>query len=247
MLISARRRSAALILAASMLGAALLGECGPASAAEVKSAVVALALWSDPVFHSEAEGAAAVLARRYGHGGPVIVRSNTAKALVNGPDGIRRALAAARRGTDPSHDVLFLVLTSHGAPQGIGERGGGQEGIVPPAALGALLAESPFKRKVLIVSACFAGIYTGLADDDTLVITAADATHTSFGCQPEAHWTYFGDALFNQALRRGEPLSQAFADARTIVAAREMAQGFTPSNPQMAGGAAVLATLGGSP
>ena len=69
-------------------------------------------------------GAAAVLARRFGHGGPVIVRSNTAKALVNGPDGIRRALASARRGTDPSHDVLFVVLTSHGAPQGIGERGG---------------------------------------------------------------------------------------------------------------------------
>ncbi len=229
-----------------MLGATLLGGCVQANAADVKSAVVALALWSDPVFHSEAEGAAAILARRYGHGGPVIVRSNTAKALVNGPDGIRRALASARHGTDPAHDVLFLVLTSHGAPQGIGERGGGQEGIVPPEALGVLLAESPFKRKVLIVSACFAGIYTGLADDETLVITAADATHTSFGCQPEAHWTYFGDALFNQALRRGEPLPQAFADARSIVAAREMAQGFTPSNPQMAGGADVLATLDGS-
>ena len=245
MLISALGRSAKLALAASMLCATLLGSCASSAAADVKSAVVALALWSDPVFHSEAEGAAAVLARRYGHGGPVIVRSNTAKALVNGPNGIRRALASARRGTDPSRDVLFLVLTSHGAPQGIGERGGGQEGIVPPAALGALLAESPFKRKVLIVSACFAGIYTGLADDDTLVITAADATHTSFGCQPEAHWTYFGDALFNQALRRGEPLPQAFADARMIVAAREAAQGFTPSNPQMAGGADVLATLGG--
>ena len=243
MLISALRRTACLAVAALLWGAPLAGS--PAVASDVRSAVVALALWSDPVFHSEARGAAAVLSRRYGHGGPVIVRSNTAKALVNGPDGIRRALASARRGTDPSRDVLFLVLTSHGAPQGIGERGGGREGIVPPAALGALLAESPFKRKVLIVSACFAGIYTGLADDDTLVITAADATHTSFGCQPEAHWTYFGDAFFNQALRRGEALQEAFADARSIVAARESAEGFTPSNPQMAGGAGVLAILDG--
>ncbi len=233
-------RRSVLVLALS--AASLLA--GPGMAAEgFRSAVVALALWSDPVFRSEADGAAKVLAGRYGHGGPVIVRANTAGALVNGPSGIRRALAAARRGMDPARDVLFLVLTSHGAPEGIAERGGGREGLVPPAAIGALLAESPFRRKVLIVSACFAGTYTALAGPETLVITAADATHASFGCQPEARWTYFGDALFNQALRHAASLAQAFDEARTIVAAREAAQGFAPSNPQLAGGADVLTRL----
>ena len=238
--IRGRARATALVAG---LAIAALSPSAIARAEPARAAVVALALWSDPVFRSEADGAAKVLARRFGHGGPVIVKANTAAALVAGPAGIAAALKAAERGMDLGHDVLFLMLTSHGAPEGIAERGGGREGLVPPDEIARLLAASPFRLKVLIVSACFSGIYTPLASADTLVITAADATHPSFGCQPEAHWTYFGDALFNQALRHDDSLAAAFAEARTIVAARESAQGFAPSNPQMAGGADVLAAL----
>ena len=247
--VTARRGLAAVLILAlfSVLSQAVAAEPPqpPIGAGAPKAAVVALALWSDPVFRSEAEGAAAVLAKRYGHGGPVVVRSNTRSALVNGPDGIAAALKLAARGVDPARDILILLLTSHGAPEGLAERGGDDEGLLPPDAVRQLLDASPFRRKVLVVSACFSGIYTALASPDTLVITAADSTHTSFGCQPEAHWTYFGDALFNQALRRGSPLPAAFAEARAIVAAREAKQGFDPSNPQMAGGSAVLPLLDG--
>jgi hypothetical protein len=35
--------------------------------------------------------------------------------------------------------------------------------------------------------------------------TAADANHSSFGCEDKAKWTYFGDAFFfNAALRRAK-------------------------------------------
>jgi len=44
-------------------------------------------------------------------------------------------------------------------------------------------------------------IIPGLANPDTLVITAADADHPSFGCRDKAKWTYFGNAFFNIALR----------------------------------------------
>ena len=223
-----------------------LAAAAPDAAAPAKAAVVALALWSDPVFRSEARGAAAVLAGRYGHGGPVVVRSNTRAAMVNGPDGIAAALALAARGVDPARDVLILVMTTHGSPDGMADKGGGRIGLVPPDGLRAILDASPFRHRVLIVSACYAGTYTALASPDTLVMTAADSTHPSFGCQPEARWTYFGDALFNQALRRDASLVAAFADARAIVAAREASQGFDPSNPQMAGGSAVLPLLEGS-
>ncbi len=220
---------------------------GPAAAAPpVRAAVVALALWSDPVFRSEAEGAARVLARRYGHGGPVVVRANTRSAMVNGPAGIAAALRLGSRGLDPERDVLILLLTSHGSPDGIADKGGATVDLVPPDDLGRLLAASPVRHKVLIVSACYAGTYTALAGPETLVLTAADSTHPSFGCQPEAHWTYFGDALFNQALRRDASLTSAFAQARAIVARREAAQGFAPSNPQMVGGAGVLPLLDGA-
>lgn len=217
----------------------------PAAAAPAKAAIVALALWSDPVFRSEAEGAAKVLSGRYGHGGPVVVRFNTRGAMVNGPAGIAAALKRAARGVDPARDVLILLLTTHGSPDGMADKGGGVISLVPPDELRGLLDATPFRHRVLIVSACYAGTYTALASPETLVITAADSTHPSFGCQPEAHWTYFGDALFNQALRRDASLPAAFAEARTIVAAREAAQGFDPSNPQMAGGEAVLPLLDG--
>ncbi len=53
-----------------------------------------------------------------------------------------------------------------------------------------------------MVSACYAGGFIEpLKDDRTLVITAADAHHTSFGCGAESDFTYFGKAYFDQALR----------------------------------------------
>ena len=223
------------------LAAALLIVPVAAMAADFKSAVVALALWSDgSVFRSEAAGAAKIVADRYGNGGPVIVRSNTRKRLAAGPDGMMRALAAAERGMDPSRDVLILILTSHGSPEGIAQRGGGREGLLPPAGLREALSQSAFRRKVLIVSACYSGIFTPLAGPDTLVITAADAEHPSFGCEEGNRWTYFGEAFFNQALRRPGPLAQRFAEAQALIRAREQAQGFEPSNPQIAGGENIL-------
>ena len=239
-------RRAVAVLALLPLAAMPPAMAAAASAAPAKAAVVALALWSDPVFRSEAQGAAQVLSGRYGHGGPVVVRSNTARAMVNGPAGIAAALKAAARGVNPTRDVLILLLTTHGSPDGMADKGGGRIDIVPPDRLRAILDASPFRHRVLIVSACYAGTYTALAGPDTLVMTAADSTHPSFGCQPEAHWTYFGDALFNQALRRDASLPAAFADARAIVAAREAQDGFAPSNPQMAGGEAVLPLLDGA-
>ncbi|WP_237476583.1 C13 family peptidase [Lichenibacterium dinghuense] len=241
MTLAALRRAFALL---ALLPLAMPAAAAPAAPA--KAAVVALALWSDPVFRSEAEGAAKVLSTRYGHGGPVVVQSNTARALVNGPSGIAAALKRAARGVDPARDVLILLLTTHGSPDGMADKGGGRIGLIPPDQLRSILDASPFRHRVVIVSACFAGTYTALASPDTLVMTAADSTHPSFGCQPEAHWTYFGDALFNQALRRDATLPEAFRDARTIVAAREAKDGFDPSNPQMAGGESVLPLLDGA-
>lgn len=232
------------LLYALLLALALLMPGGAASAAPVKTAIVSLALWSDgSVFRSEAVGAAKVIAERYGHAGPVIVRINTRTSLAAGPQGMARALAAAEKGLDPARDVLFVVLTSHGSPEGVAEKGAGVEGLLRPEALARVLARSAFRRKVLIVSACFAGIFTPLASDDTLVITAADESHPSFGCEEGNRWTYFGDAFFNQALRRPGPLSERFAEAKALIRAREEARGFDPSNPQMAGGAGVLPLL----
>jgi hypothetical protein len=105
-----------------------------------------------------------------------------------------------------------------------------------PSNLADMLDRTGVRHKVVIISACYSGVFIPrLADADTLVITAVDANHSSFGCRDKAEWTYFGDAFFNVALRRAESLNDAFLLARSLVLKREQRQGFDPSRPQMAG------------
>ena len=79
---------------------------------------------------------------------------------------------------------------------------------------GRILDLTRARHRVLIVSACYSGIFArALADPRTLVITAAAPDKPSFGCRDGATWTYFGDAFFNKALR-AEPASTRPSPAR---------------------------------
>jgi hypothetical protein len=99
-----------------------------------------------------------------------------------------------------------------------------------------ILNRAGVQHRVVVISACYSGVFIDqLANDDTLVITAADANHPSFGCQDKVKWTYFGDAFFNQALRRAADLRSAFTVARKLISLREMRYRLMPSNPQIAG------------
>jgi hypothetical protein len=100
-----------------------------------------------------------------------------------------------------------------------------------------MLARTGMRYKVVVISACYSGVFIPrLANPDTLVITAADADHPSFGCRDKAKWTYFGNAFFNIALRQAKSLKDAFVVARSLVKKRELRERFEPSNPLMAGG-----------
>ncbi|MET0545965.1 MAG: C13 family peptidase, partial [Caulobacterales bacterium] len=69
---------------------------------------------------------------------------------------------------------------------------------------------------------------------DTAIITAASADRSSFGCQPERDWTYFGDALFANALSNGATLLDGFEQAKVLIQQWESEQGMTPSEPSQA-------------
>ena len=100
-------------------------------------------------------------------------------------------------------DILFLVLTSHGSPDGLAVTAGRRAETLKPSTLAEMLERTGVRRKVVVISACYSGVFIPrLANPDTLVITAADADHPSFGCRDKAKWTYFGDAFFNVALRQ---------------------------------------------
>ena len=137
-------------------------------------------------------------------------------------------------------DILFLILTSHGSRDGLAVVAGRRVETLKPSNLSEMLSRTGVRNKVVVISACYSGVFIRrLADANTLVITAADANHPSFGCEDKAKWTYFGDAFFNSALRRADNLKDAFVRARSLVLRRELREGFEPSHPQMAGGGKV--------
>jgi Peptidase C13 family len=141
-------------------------------------------------------------------------------------------------------DVLVLFMTSHGEQTGFALQVPDKTIELTPQQVAAALDGEGIKNRVVIVSACFSGIFVPpLANDNTIVLTAADATHTSFGCAPERDWTYFGDAFFRQSLHPGADFAQAFDHARVLIQGWEMMDHDPPSNPQAHFGPALVDKL----
>ena len=205
--------------------------------------VVTIALDSDPVFAREAREAGRVLAARYG--------AQARTLVLAGPDGVRDdaphgsitalVLALSHIGSlmDSSEDVLVLYTTSHGLDLGLAYHyGDSGYGVLSPARLKAALEEAGIRRRVLILSACYSGVFVpALASPDTAILTAAASTRTSFGCAAENDWTFFGDALINRALRQPVSLDEAARMAGRSVAEWEIKARFLASLPQVSIGA----------
>ncbi len=243
--VSNRDFVAAILALVLTFGASVSPACAEEAA---KIGVVSFGLFGDQgVFKSEATGAAQVVADRFA-AGPIDVRYNSRKGGGATIEGLARSLRETATGLDAERDVLFLILTSHGSPEGLAIRAGRLTQTLTPAQLADMLAKTGVRHKVVVISACYSGVFIPrLATSDVLVITAADAEHPSFGCEDKARWTYFGDAFFNVALRKAASLKDAFLEARSLVRRRELRERFEPSNPLMAGGTNVLSFLAARP
>ena len=112
--------------------------------------------------------------------------------------------------------------------------------------LRAALDKVGIRNRVVAVSACYSGGWVApLASDNTLVMTAADATHTSYGCGSLSDLTYFGRAMFDEQLRKTRSFEQAFANAVPIIQQREIDAGKDDgfSNPQISAGSGIRGVL----
>nr|WP_255726324.1 C13 family peptidase [Microvirga sp. ACRRW] len=206
--------------------------------------ILSFGLWGpQSVFESEAKGAARVLGTSLNTKNRTIVGFNTKRSAGATPQTIRKAVQSVSEVVD-ADDVLVFFLTSHGSTDGAAIVTKDDHTMITPGNVRQLLQESGARYRVVIVSACYSGVFAKLADERTLVITAASADRSSFGCRDGATWTYFGDAFFNKAMRGESRLDVAFQKARALVTQREEREGFDPSNPQIAGGSEVIARLG---
>jgi hypothetical protein len=145
---------------------------------------------------------------------------------------------------DKTKDVLVLFMTSHGIRTGFALQLPGGVSELTPKEVAATLDQERIKNRVVIVSACYSGIFVPpLENADTIVMTAADAQNTSFGCAPERDWTYFGDAFFRQSLHPGVDFETAFDQARILIQGWELMDHVPPSNPQGQFGPALVDKL----
>lgn len=190
------------------------------------------------VFMREAEYVSALLKSRFGAVGQINL-VNHRDHLDDRPLATRENLArAARTLAERSgpEDLLFIYLTSHGSAEHelVLDLPRLQLADLPAEALASALAPLKDRNKVIVISACYSGGFIdALKDSKTLIMTAARADRVSFGCSEEADFTYFGDALFAQALNQTDDLRQAFDLANTLVAEREAVEGFEASEPQI--------------
>lgn len=192
------------------------------------------------VFMRELMAVERLMKERFSAAGRTVTLVNNPRTATSLPfataTNLDRALEVLGRVMNRDEDVLFLYLTSHGSPEQVVAVDNGPlelDGLTPEM-VRRMLKKSGVRWKVLVVSACYAGGFVEpLKDDHTLIITAADATHESFGCSYGEEFTWFGNAYFNQALRHSYSFTAAFVQAQETIRKWEAEQGETPSNPQI--------------
>jgi hypothetical protein len=209
-----------------------------------------IAGWADQdVFVKELDGGLAVMGDILPITGRTLRLINDRNTVDHVPLATNRnfiaAVQAVGKVMNKTDDVLLLFMTSHGEHTGFALKLPNEAASeLTPQFVAATLNNEGIKNRLVIVSACFSGAFVPpLANDDTIVLTAADAESTSFGCAPERDWTYFGDAFFRQSMRRGRDLQHAFENARTLISGWELMDHARPSNPQAHFGPALVAKL----
>ena len=210
---------------------------------------IGLAGWATlDVFAKEVDGGLTALGRVLPIKDRMIRLINHPATAAYVPLATRRNFRAAvhdvGKAMDKENDVLVLFMTSHGDRKGVALQLPNKIVDLTPQDVATAFKQEGIKNRVVIVAACFSGIFVPpLQNPNTIVLTAADATHTSFGCAPERDWTYFGDAFFRQSVQPGTDFQDAFRHAQILIQGWELMDHATPSNPQGFFGPALVAKL----
>jgi hypothetical protein len=205
---------------------------------------------AEDVFRKDMDVARELFDSRFDTDGRSIVLINNPRTVLDDPmatvSNLRATLSVVGDLIDRDQDVVMVYLTSHGT------RDHRLSVQFPPLELDSLapdvlkqmLDDAGIKWRIIVVSACYSGGFIdALKDDYTLIMTASAANRTSFGCGNGSDATYFGDALFQHALRFEDSFVKAFQNARERIAERERKEHRRASEPQLYVGTEMAAKL----
>ena len=195
---------------------------------------------AEDVFRKDIEVAHQLFDDRFDTDGRSVVLINNPATMLDTPfatvSNLRATLSEIGDIINPDEDVVMVYLSSHGTRDhklSI-EFPPLQLDSLPPETLKQLLDDAGIKWRIIVVSACYSGGFIDpLKDDHTLIMTASAANRTSFGCGTESDATYFGDALFQHALRFEDSFVKAFEQAKKQITERERSEKREASNPQI--------------
>lgn len=151
------------------------------------------------------------------------------------PENIEEALGNLVTGED---DRCLIHMTSHGSRSGFYLAG--QDQLRPTDFAGILDRTCGDRPTVILISACYSGIFSDfaeLATDNRVILTAARADRTSFGCGVENEYTFW-DACLIDSLEQAGSWSNLFTKVDQCISVKEASM-TTPSVPQKHIGAAV--------
>jgi hypothetical protein len=129
----------------------------------------------------------------------------------------------------------LVYFSSHGAPQGVVVDGQ----LLSPDDMDGMITSACGKRPtIVIISACFSGVFVpALADSNRMILTAARPDRSSFGCSESDKYPYF-DACMLQVLPSAHDFVALGPAVQACVANREVETGMRPaSEPQFYVGA----------
>ena len=139
-------------------------------------------------------------------------------------------------------DKVMVLFATHGQPDVLAINFSARDySYVNAAFLNRTMAELRGKQVMIIMSACHSGSFLKpLGEPSRIVIAAAAADKSSFGCQFQSTNTYFIDALLNQAAPLEKSIAQMMEKAKADVDLREKKEKLSPpSLPDLSIGSAV--------
>ena len=214
----------------------------PSTGNERQAYGLVYAPYSEDVFLRESAMVQQVLEERLSARGRVVRLVNNSTSATELPWAttlnLKRSLRALAEAMDTERDVLVVYLTSHGGADFklAAENWPLKVEDLTADQLRAMLDEFGIRHRVIAVSACYSGGWIEpLQGEDTLIMTAADKDHTSYGCGSKSELTFFGRAVFDEQLRKTLSFEEAFNAAVPVIKQRELdakkSDGF--SNPQI--------------
>ena len=147
---------------------------------------------------------------------------------------VRAALEALAQTVDPQ-GLAIVLLSSHG---GVGllemNSRGKDQAPLSSWELRNWLEPLGKTKTLIIISACHSGSFIrALAAPNRIILTAARADRSSFGCNFASGNTYFIEEMLKVNYSPSISINELFSQTKTTVAARELRMRLTPpSEPQ---------------